>query len=152
MKKIIITMISIIFISTNISFAYSPDPTVDKFVSDLELIKNDLTILTKSIMGLENKNKEEINEIRKDIASTSSEINYSIARVNNLYKASNDPTLRKQYSAISNTLSSYSFALDSLLLYLNDPSDLNQFLDAVYEIRTGNNSLNDIKESFSRKK
>ncbi|MGX4599008.1 hypothetical protein [Faecalimicrobium sp. JNUCC 81] len=152
MKKIIITMLSIIFISTSISFAYSPDPTVDKFVSDLELIKNDLTILTKAMMGLENKNNEQISEIKKDIDSTSSEVNYSIARVNNLYKASNDPILRKQYSAISNTLSSYSFALDSLLLYLNDSSDLNQFLDAVYEIRTGNNSLNDIKESLSRKK
>ncbi|WP_042272247.1 hypothetical protein [[Clostridium] dakarense] len=152
MKKILITMLSIIFISTSISFAYAQNPDIEKFISDLDLIKNDLTILTKKIMDVEHKSKEEINEIKKDIASSSSEINYALARVSSLYKNETNPSLRKEYSAISNTLSSYSFALDSFLLYLANPDDINQFLDATYEIKTGNNSLNDIKESLTRKK
>lgn len=152
MKKIFITMVSMIFISTSISFAYAPDPTIDKFVSDLELIKNELTIITKTLMHVENKSKEEIDRIRQTIDSNSSNVNSFIARINGLYKNETNPAIRKTYSAISNTLSSYSFALDSLLLYLNNPNDINQFSDAIYEIRTGNDTLNDIKESFTRSK
>ena len=152
MKKILITMASILFISTSISFAYAPNPNVEKFVSDLDLIKNELTILTKTVMGLEGKSSEEINEIRKNIAGATSNINYSIARVNSLYRNETDPAVRKQYSAISNTLSSFSFALDSFLLYLANPDDINQLIDAVYEIRTGTNSLNDVRQSLTRSK
>lgn len=152
MKKIFITMLSIIFISTSISFAEAINPNIERFISDLDIIKNNLTILTKTMMNVENKSSEEINKIKKDIASTTSEINYSIARVASLYKSETDPALRKQYSAIANTLSSYSFALDSFLLYLANPDDINQLLDATYEIRTGSNSLEDIKESFTRSK
>lgn len=152
MKKIFIPIISMIFICMSFSITFAQNPEIDKFITELEQIRNDLSTITKNMMCLENKSNEEINRIKQSINNNSSMIRYSYTNLNNLYKNESNISIRKQYSAISNTLSSYSYALDSLLLYLNSPNNIDQFLDAVYEIETGNTTLEDIKRLANQNK
>ncbi|WP_042272244.1 hypothetical protein [Faecalimicrobium dakarense] len=145
MKKIFIIVASIILISTNISFAYAPSSSTDEFVSELEMIQNDLMMATKSLMCIENKSKEEMDIIKQSLANDSSKINYSFAAINRLYKNNSDTQLRKEISAISEGLSSYSLATNSLLLYIDNPNDTNQLFEAVGAIQNGRLTLEYLK-------
>lgn len=146
MKKLLITIISTAFILTNISFVNAQNTNVNEFIDELDRIQNELTLITKTIADAKNKSNEEIEKIRRTIANNISAISYSFSKMNNLYKNEPNTAIRKQYSAISNALASYSFALETLSLYLDDLNDINQFLEAVDALKSGNDILEDIKK------
>ncbi|RDY24316.1 hypothetical protein CHF27_004325 [Romboutsia maritimum] len=148
MKKLFITILTIVFISTSMSFANVPNSTADKLLSELDIIHKDLTLITKMMMNIENKDAKEIDKIKQIIKRDNSIIDSNYSVLNNLYTNETNIELKKQYAEIGYILSSHAIALNNFSLYVDEPNNIDEFIDGVTMIRNGHMTLDYVENKI----
>lgn len=144
MKKFLTLTLCFILLFTNTSYCQSNN--VKTAIQDLDTVNNRVTIMIKEITGDEPLN---IDELTKDIKFCESILASSSKQISNLYPLESNLELKRTYSTILYTISLYGLSLNSMLVYINDDSKTNYFIDTCYSFKQGTISLDYLKSQNS---
>ncbi|MPM82009.1 hypothetical protein SDC9_129067 [bioreactor metagenome] len=136
MKKFLTLTLCFIILFTNTSYC---QPTIVKTaIQDLDTVNNRITVMIKEITGDDPLN---INELTKDIKFCESILVSNSKQISNAHSTESDIQLRRTYSTILYTIALYELSLSNMLMYINDDSKTNFFIDTCALFRQGNTSL-----------
>lgn len=144
MKKFLILTLCFILLFTNIS--YSQPSNVKTAIQDLDTVNNRVNLMIKEITGDEPLN---INELTKDIKFCESILASNSKQISNAYSTETNIQLRRTYSTILYVIALYELSLSSMLVYINDDSKTNYFIDTCAVFKQGNISLHELKSENS---
>lgn len=132
MKKLITTIMLILLVFTSTSYAQPDTLLTNNAIKDLTKVNNDFNIVITKLTNGNQINKKEIIELldyNRDILSS------TLTTANNAYKKESDPRTRRVYTTILSTASEYTLAINALLLYLDDPTNIEFFMDSIASAR-----------------
>ncbi|MGX4601182.1 hypothetical protein [Faecalimicrobium sp. JNUCC 81] len=145
MKKLLVSTLCFLLLFTNISFA---NPVlVEKSVKDLDMVNNNMNVLFKTILSKENLSKD---DIFKQVAFNDSILSENSNKIITAYSKENNLHIKRTYSSIMYISSLYQLGLSSLLVYLDDTSQLDYFLDASASAVSANTLLLQLKSDIKK--
>ncbi|MGL5714582.1 MAG: hypothetical protein ACRCX2_16295 [Paraclostridium sp.] len=146
MKKVLCSVLTIIFLTSSISFA-QPSQGTTASIKSLEMVNNNLGIIVKNIIS----RTYEDESIKKDLKYNSSLLetiyNDTLFEYKEDLKNKDKTTLQKRVEGTVFYIASlYSLSINGIALYLEDKSANESFLlDAISEYREGGIALSVLK-------
>lgn len=144
MKKILTLTLCFLLLFTNTS--YGQPNNIKTAIQDLDTVNNRVNLMIKEIAGDDPLN---INELTKDIKFCESILAASSKQISNAYSTETNIQLRRTYSTILYTIALYELTLSNMLVYINDDSKTNFFIDTCAVFKQGTISLHDLKSENS---
>lgn len=148
MKKILSILLSVLILTTSISFAYNNDKSLDitnTYLKDLNKVEQDLHLVIKGIMNCKYDSDSVIKSLDLDKSLilgiyANSSMNY---KDKSMSKAKN-----RELSNIIYVSSLYSLSLNALYLYLEDEDKNDTYLmDAIFHYHVGTTKLKEIQSN-----
>lgn len=140
MKKILTLTLCFMLLFTNTS--YCQPTNVKTAIQDLDTVNNRVHLMIKEITG---DNPLNIDELTKDIKFCESILASNSKHISNDYSTETDIQLRRTYSTILYTIALYELSLSNMLVYINNDSKTNFFIDTCAVFKQGTISLHGLE-------
>lgn len=138
-KNFALTLCALLFF-TNISFANTISLTDS--IKDIEMVNDRMYIIIKQITGDE---PLDVNELNRDIKFCESILSTRAKKISDTYSNKSSLEVGRTCSALLYTISLYQLSLTSIVMYINDDSKANHFIEACASYQQANAALNTLK-------
>ncbi|WP_042272201.1 hypothetical protein [Faecalimicrobium dakarense] len=144
MKKFLVLTLSFFLIFTNISFAEQKDIT--KTIKDVTMVNDRISIMIKKITG---DDPLDIDDFKKEIKFCESILGENSKKMTSLYSNESDIELKRSYSSLLYIMSLYELSLSSMVVYINDDSKTDYFIDTCSSYSGANIALKTITSIYN---
>ena len=143
MKKLISLTLCLILLFTNTSFGQTNN--ISDAIKDLEMVEKKINIMIDEISGDE---PLDMTQFMKDIKFCESILASCSKQISKDYSNEPDIELKAAYSSLLYVSSLYALSLSSMIVYINNETKSNYFVELCATYKDGTLALNAIKSNF----